>query len=166
MSKLIPRFANIRCSRLRLMFFSVALLCVVTMGYVSRSHAQTFTVIHEFQGPEGWQPESGLTVDAAGNLYGTTYYATGQQGTVYQMKPASGGWQFDTLYYFSAYDAPQNGYFLDSSVVFGPGGALYGTTSAGGVSEWCLGGCGVFYVLRPPRTICRSSLCLWTESVP
>jgi uncharacterized repeat protein (TIGR03803 family) len=128
--------------------------------------AQTFSVIHEFQGPEGWGPQSGLTLDAAGNLWGTTYYATNQQGTVYRMKPSGSGWLFNTLYYFNAYDAPQNGYFLESGVVFGPGGALYGTTSAGGANQWCLGGCGVFYALRPSQTPCHSTLCLWTESVP
>jgi uncharacterized repeat protein (TIGR03803 family) len=162
MSRLNSSAAQSSCfvvSRIRVAMF---LLSVVVLAMPVR--AQTFRVIHEFQGPEGWEPESGLTLDAAGNLYGTTYYATGQQGTVYRMQPSSGGWLFNTLYYFSAYNA--DGYFPDSGVVFGPGGALYGTTSAGGASEYCPGGCGVFYALRPPQTPCHSTQCLWTESVP
>jgi uncharacterized repeat protein (TIGR03803 family) len=127
--------------------------------------AQTFSVIHEFQGPEGWGPESGLTLDAAGNLYGTTYRATNQQGSVYRMQPSAGGWLLSTLFYFNVND-DWNGTFPEAGVVFGPGGALYGTTSAGGASEWCLGGCGVFYALRPPQNPCHSTQCLWTESVP
>ena len=36
------------------------------------AQAQTFTVIHSFSGPEGANPQAGLTLDGAGNLYGTS----------------------------------------------------------------------------------------------
>ncbi len=45
-------------------------------------------------------------------------------------------------------------------VIFGPDGALYGTTAGGGFE-----GVGTVFSLRPPVTICRSVLCPWTETV-
>jgi uncharacterized repeat protein (TIGR03803 family) len=54
----------------------------------------TETILHNFQGPDGFQVHAGLIIDAAGNLYGTT--ASGganSQGTVFELsRRASGNW--------------------------------------------------------------------------
>lgn len=47
----------------------VLLLLATTAQFL---HAQTFTVLHTFEGPDGDSPRSELTLDEAGNLYGTT----------------------------------------------------------------------------------------------
>ena len=48
----------------------VTIAAIVLLGLVAQ--AQTWTVIHSFSGPDGSYPGAGLTMDAAGNLYGTT----------------------------------------------------------------------------------------------
>jgi hypothetical protein len=96
----------------------------------------TAKVIHNFGGAnDGFNPESGLTLDSAGNLYGTTeagYSSTGRSnGAVYELSPKTGGgWTETVLYSFSntGTDAgvPYGGVILDAL------GNLYGTTSSGG----------------------------------
>jgi uncharacterized repeat protein (TIGR03803 family) len=45
-------------------------------------------------------------------------------------------------------------------VVFGPNGALFGTTQQGGAEND-----GTVYALRPPSTVCRSVTCYWDETI-
>ena len=125
--------------------------------------AQTFTVLHQFSGPDGATPEAGLTMDRAGNLYGTA--ATGGQGlgycnlgcgTVFKLTHTGSGWVFAPIYIFSGPDGANP----SARVVFGPDGALYGTAVQGGAH-----GRGVVFQLRPPATFCHAVLCLWTETI-
>jgi uncharacterized repeat protein (TIGR03803 family) len=87
-----------------------------------------------------------LTLDSAGNLYGAT--ASGGaygHGTVFRLK--SPGWTQTVLHSFNGSD----GDFPIAGPVFGPGGALYGTTSDGGYRghDCKVGGCGVAYKIAP-----------------
>ena len=91
----------------------------------------TITSIHDFDGTDGYSPYSGVTIDAQGNLYGTTWYGGGQQGagTVYRLTPSGSGWTFETLYTFQGgLDGknPAGGLVLDQA------GNLYGSTEQGG----------------------------------
>jgi uncharacterized repeat protein (TIGR03803 family) len=128
--------------------------------YAMTASAQTFQVIHSFAGEgDGFQPFAGLTLDQAGNLYGTTTEYTG--GSVFEMKHHNGGWTLNTLYQFYQFGQtiPQ------SRVIQGPGGALYGTTYTGGNANDCWEfGCGTVYSLRPPQTICKTVSCPWSAS--
>lgn len=161
-----PSACTILCVRLRTIprFFCAAIFTVAVFA-----PAQTFTVLHQFTGgADGNQPWAGLTVGPAGNLYGTAseggynggdclnYYGC---GTAFSLKPGGSGWTFSTLYTFHDTDGatPYGG------LVFGPDGALYGTTFAGGVyGGYC---CGAVFELRPPATICKSTLCPWTQNL-
>jgi uncharacterized repeat protein (TIGR03803 family) len=50
----------------------------------------TETVIYNFQaGNDGYYPEGGLLLDAAGNLYGTSYGGSGGKGIVYELSPSN-----------------------------------------------------------------------------
>jgi len=120
------------------------------------SQAQTITVLHSFTtGGDGSEPFAGVTMDRAGNLYGTTSSgANGNVGTVYKLTHRQGGWTLNTIYTF---DHPNDGYYSAARVVFGPDGSLYGTTQGGGP-----GGAGVVYNLRPPATACKTVLCSWS----
>jgi uncharacterized repeat protein (TIGR03803 family) len=102
------------------------------------------TVLHAFKGTDGSNPESALTLDAAGNLYGTApfdgndYFAS---GVVFQLSPSSKGWTEHVLHRFG------NG--LDGSgpngaLIFDSAGDIYGTTDAGGT-----GGGGTIFELSP-----------------
>jgi uncharacterized repeat protein (TIGR03803 family) len=78
------------------------------------------SVIHSFSGADGSEPYAPPTVDAAGNLYGTTCFGGADTvGTVFKLSPQSGGgWAESVLYSFTGKEDggnPQAGLLLDSS---------------------------------------------------
>jgi uncharacterized repeat protein (TIGR03803 family) len=126
-------------------------------------HAQQFRVLHNFTGGgDGALPEAGVTMDKAGNLYGTTFYGgSSGLGVVYKLSN-KGGWPLSRLYSFSGGNDGSTPY---ARVVFGPDGSLYGTTASGG-SSLCDGtGCGTVFNLKPPPTRPTSVLSPWNETV-
>lgn len=89
------------------------------------------TVLYAFQGgTDATSPYGGLVADAAGNLYGTTYYggASGL-GAVFKLAHSGKGYREHVLYSFKG---GNDGSSSTSTLLFGKGGDLYGTTSAGG----------------------------------
>jgi uncharacterized repeat protein (TIGR03803 family) len=93
----------------------------------------TFKVLHHFgNGHDGAQPQGGLILDTAGNLYGaTTYGGRYGVGTVFEFSPkAGGGWIEKLLYSFKNNGVDGGNPF--SSVIFGADGNLYGDTYFGG----------------------------------
>jgi uncharacterized repeat protein (TIGR03803 family) len=134
----------------------LAIFYVLQVLALGQGQAQTFTVLHTFAGPDGLTPYSGVTVDAGGNLYGTTYGGGAYGvGTVYQLKHHGSSYLYNQLHAFTGGDDGAGPY---GGVVFGPEGRLYGTTLGGGNN-------GVVFSLRPPATICRAVSCPWTETV-
>jgi uncharacterized repeat protein (TIGR03803 family) len=115
------------------------------------------TVLHSFTGgSDGTTPNSGLIMDANGNLYGTTYSGGSQHcfdgngcGTVYELSPVAGGWKATILYAFKGRSdgaLPRNGPLaLDAA------GNLYGTTTYGGVKAWPHGSGVVFKLAHTSR---------------
>jgi len=80
--------------------YAVALLMIVL---ATQLHAQTYTVLHNFAGSDGDSPQAGLTLDRAGNLYGTTRYGGSYNaGTVFKVTRQGSGWIFTPLYDFRA----------------------------------------------------------------
>lgn len=92
----------------------------------------TETVIHNFSGPDGAYPYSGLVFDSAGNLYGTTGYG-GQYGfgSIYELYPSQYGWSVTTLYSFRGTTDGQN---PSAPLIFDRAGNLYGATPVGGAN--------------------------------
>src|SRR5262249_11342940 len=76
-------------------------LLVLTLACIGiAAQAQTFTVLHSFTGGgDGAAPVAGLTMDRAGNLYGTTSYG-GHSGVVYKMFQRNSNWVLSPLYTF------------------------------------------------------------------
>ncbi len=109
-----------------------------------------YNVIHQFQGgSDGIWPLSKLTLDAAGNVYGTTQSGP-LFGTVFELSAtASGEWTENILYNFAN---GSDGGNPAAGVIFDAAGNLYGTTQNGGNQSGICenrGGCGVVFELSP-----------------
>lgn len=146
---------------------STLFLCVLAVLVSAAAQAQTFTVLHNFSGPDGATPNAGVTIDRAGNLYGTTSMAGNHNclnhegcGTVFKLTHRGSGWTFATLYTFQG--GSDGGNPL-ARVIIGSNGTLYGTTSLSG-NNACISGCGTVFNLRPTPTFCPSISCPWQES--
>jgi uncharacterized repeat protein (TIGR03803 family) len=105
-----------------------------TYGTVFRLAAASgyaLTTLHAFQGTDGWSPQSALTIDLAGSLYGTTI-GGGPVGAPYGIVfklDSSNAYAITTIHTFQGFDGahPQATLIIDAS------GSLYGTTRSGGV---------------------------------
>jgi uncharacterized repeat protein (TIGR03803 family) len=104
------------------------------------------TVLHSFgSGNDGWDPQSNLIFDNAGNLYGTTENGgTRRGGTIFKLSPGPDGWSETILYTFPASIAGPDGEGPIGGVVIDRNGALYGVTEFGGAN-----GDGAVYELIP-----------------
>ena len=88
------------------------------------------TTLATFGGATGQRPTAGLTLDPAGNLYGTTATGgPGGSGTVFRIDAATGG-----LTTLAAFDGT-HGAGLDGDLLLDAAGNLYGTAVGGGPSE-------------------------------
>jgi len=121
------------------------------------SPTQSYRVIYNFTGAgDGASPSTGLVIDAAGNLYGTTGAGgLAGGGTVFKLAPAASGWRYSRLYSFTG----ANGAGPDSTLVIGPDGRLYGTTNVGGTGD------GVLFGLSPAGNILPSVFSNWIETL-
>jgi len=99
-----------------------------------------YTVLYSFTGgADGSGPIAGVILDAAGNLYGTTYYGGAQgYGAVFKLSPSG---QETVLYSFAGAGA-SDGANPFAGVTADAAGNLYGTTYGGGT-----GAAGVLYKL-------------------
>jgi len=104
---------------------------------------------------DGADPLAALTIDSAGNLYGTTDSGGANgAGTVFKLAPPAKGkpsWTEDLLYSF----AFAQGIYPDGSLTLDTTGNLYGTTSEGGTAKN-----GTVFKLNHPA----AGKTAWTES--
>jgi uncharacterized repeat protein (TIGR03803 family) len=109
----------------------------------------SLTVLYGFSISPGQLPGEGpgptLAMDAAGNLYGTTYsIGLHDFGTVFKLTHSGGSWTEADLYDFTGgssdggYPSPNASLTLDSS------GNVYGTATEGGTYDW-----GVVFKITP-----------------
>jgi len=113
-------------------------------------------VLYSFKGtPDGYSPDSHLTFDAAGNLYGMTWDGGdhgGYTGTVFRLSPnGDGSWKETVIHSFGGYG---DGVEAHGGVTFDSAGNLYGTTKLGGAYGW-----GAAFQLTP------NGDGTWTENV-
>lgn len=126
---------------LALLFFFVFLM--------PTAQAQTYRVLHGFTGGmDGASPQAGLAIDAAGNLYGTTWAGGSGRlcssppgcGTIFKVMHAGSGWLTTPIYEFNG---TNDGGHPIAPVQFAPDGTLYGSTYFG---------YGTLFRLTPPAT--------------
>ncbi len=135
----------------------------------STEGAWTETVPYGFNGvPNGLYPApgylgsinafsgTGLVIGNNGELYGATVDGGNSTncpenpgcGAIFELTPpnsSNGAWTETVLHSFTGAD----GFRPYTGVVIGKNGALYGTTTYGGTSTACTGGCGTVYELKP-----------------
>jgi uncharacterized repeat protein (TIGR03803 family) len=110
----------------------------------------TYSVLYTFTGQDGCPdneyigagPWAALTMDPAGNLYGTTRCdGANRMGSIFKLIPSGGGWAFTSLYDFTG---GGDGAYPLSNVIMDASSNLYGTASAGGSQ-----GHGVVWKIAP-----------------
>ena len=120
----------------------------------SGSDGYTIHLLHTFSGSDGQNPLAGVTLDSAGNIYGTASFGGNTKvckdgcGTVFELsRNSDGSYGFSVLYSFSSiiHSYPQ------TSLVFDAAGNLYGLAG--------LTGPGFMFELSPSGTN------TWTERV-
>jgi len=146
-----------------LLFFIFLFLFIPLTGQPAQ--AQTFKVIYNFIGGAGGaHPYAGLTMDSAGNFYGTTFGDSfGVSGSVFHLSNYDSTWVLTPLYAFHGGSDGANPY---AGLVIGNDGSLYGTTQEGGGSGCIYGdGCGTVFSVGPPPRPRPSILSGWNETV-
>ncbi len=127
--------------------FALVIMGALAITTMQPAQAQTFTVLHSFNGVDGNLVEAGPILDRTGNLYGTTTEGgQGDYGSVYKLSHSGSGWLFDPLYSFTLHG--DGGYPDQGGLTIGPDGTLYGAA-------------GNIFNLGPPARTCRSVMCAW-----
>jgi uncharacterized repeat protein (TIGR03803 family) len=115
----------------------------------------TFTLLYGFSGQQGdcpayvLGPAAPLTLDNAGNLYGTTYCdGANGFGNIFKLTKTQIGWEYTSLHDFTW---GTDGAFSASNVTIDTDGTLYGTAGHGGNDSTCNPpfGCGVVWMIKP-----------------
>jgi uncharacterized repeat protein (TIGR03803 family) len=122
-------------------------------------------VLYNFtQQQAGTHSAAGVTMDRAGNLYGTTENG-GNNGAGFAYKLGRfAGWLLDPLFSFSG----GNNGDEPAGLIVGQNGSLYGGAQ-GGIQNCGTDGsqyCGLVFNLRPQPTACPTTQCSWNEKVP
>ena len=137
----------------------------VVFGLMPGSTGWTEKVLYTFCSEDNCQdganPLAGLTMDAKGNLYGTTELGSvdsSNAGLVFELIRGSTGWTEKVLYRFcSSQFGCDDGANPKAGLIFDPQGNLYGTTELGGGS---LNG-GVVFELMPGSTGWTQKILHW-----
>jgi len=107
----------------------------------------TLNVLHRFTGRDGAVPHGALIFDAAGNLDGTTHNGgTSGYGTVFQLDSSG------ALNVLHSFTGGSDGGRPGADLIADAAGNLYGTTSSGGATASCPGGCGTVFQLTVPAS--------------
>jgi hypothetical protein len=115
----------------------------------------TESVLFDFSDPmvSGGFPMGGVTLDTAGNLYGTAGPGAFNHGVVFQLAPNSSGfWNVSVLHTFNG---NADGMQPLAGVIFDKAGDLYGTTPISGPVG---GSCGTVFQLTPSNGV-------WQENI-
>jgi uncharacterized repeat protein (TIGR03803 family) len=121
-----PVTANHRKAKLILKgnVFLTAIFVLALAVTMPSAQAQTFHVLHEFNGgDDGAHPQGGLVRDAAGNLYGMTI-SGGVEGVVYKIDAAK---KETVIFTFQG----NNGEGIDAALIQDQAGNLYGIADGG-----------------------------------
>ena len=124
----------------------------------SAGTANNFKILHSFSAAgDGALPMGTLSIDQAGNLYGTAQQGGSGNGTVFRLKQVQSDWVLNPLYTFTG---GNDGAYPVAGVTIGPNGILYGTAYWQGSDDL-----GTVFSLRPAAQAPKSALEGWSETV-
>ena len=101
------------------------------------------------------------TAPPGGYTLGDCYTDASGCGTVFKLSNRGSGWILSTIYQFQG---RSDGAWPYANMIFGPDGALYGTT-AGLYDGECPPHCGTVFKMQPSPTFCPSVQCFWRQTV-
>ena len=87
------------------------------------------SLLYTFSVSELSIPRAGVTIDGAGNLYGTI---SNGNSAVFELTPSGSGWSESTVYQFTG---GTDGYGADADLIADPAGNYYTTTVYGGANN-------------------------------
>jgi uncharacterized repeat protein (TIGR03803 family) len=121
-------FLRFTCGRtLILAIFGFAL----TLFAVQTAASQEQVLYNFFNVGDSVNPVAGVIADAAGNLYGTTFYSGAYgNGMVFELTATAGGWEEKVLHSFNPNGI--DGFGVTGGLIFDAAGNIYGTTEFGG----------------------------------
>jgi uncharacterized repeat protein (TIGR03803 family) len=132
-------------------YTSISIGCGVVYELTPSRAGYVESIVYAFKGGnDGAVPSGALIMDASNALYGTTAQGGGNGchdrgcGTVFKLTPNGGGFTETILH---AFKGGSDGKTPTGSLTMGKNGRLFGTTSAGGETKVCLGGCGTVFAL-------------------
>jgi uncharacterized repeat protein (TIGR03803 family) len=103
-----------------------------------------YNLLQSFTGGTRCGPWGTLSMDGAGNIYGTTVCdGANNIGNVFELSPSGGGWTYSSLYDFTGGNDGRRPY---GNVTIDSGGNLYGTASRGASHD-----AGVIWQITPSR---------------
>lgn len=118
--------------------------CGTVFELVKSPTGYTEKVIYSFTGLDGANPYAGVTMDSAGNLYGTTYNGGScSLGAVFELVKSSGSFAERTLHSFGC--TSSDGWYPNGTLFIDAAGNLYGTAESAGDLPAC--GCGIVFEL-------------------
>ncbi len=140
----LTRPASFMRNMSRTHFREVLSLCLLWLASALAASAQTFTVLHNFDGTDGNGTGIKLAQGRDGNLYGSAVFGGADGcGTAYRLAPSG---TFDLISTFSSQACTPTGGFA-----LGPDGLLYSNFQNGGASSdggvFSLSGSGKFTLL-------------------
>lgn len=145
---------------------TLVLLALGLLFSLKPASAQSFQLLHTFEGTDGLGPAA-LTMNQAGNLYGAASEGGIQNcsvpgnagcGTVFELSPKNSAWVFTTLCEFQS---NADGWSPNSPLTVGSGGMLYGTTLDAGIE----GGWGSVFRLRPTCKDLGCNQVVWNKTI-
>lgn len=102
-----------------------------------------FKLLYSLSGDWGYGPQATLSMDGAGNLYGTVRRGrASDNGRVFKLSNTENGWVYTSLHDFTG--GRDGGGEVDSNVSIDTDGTLYGTAFGGGDY-----GYGVVWMIKP-----------------
>jgi hypothetical protein len=142
---------------LRPLALRLALAACTAAGAGSAVAAPTFSVLHVFDAPDdGFQPQSGVRMNGAGALFGTTEFGgSSGAGIVYTLQPPAAGQTTWTETIIHSFSGGLDGGYAGAPAQLDAKGNVVGSTLMGGAADN-----GLVYAFAPPAGAGDG----WTES--